>query len=67
MFADVQFEENAHGGASAIGTFVSSESKVRGFYCLVKGEGTFCEWVSLKRMHTMVPQLSKPLSLLRAR
>ena len=42
LFADVQFEENAHGGASAIGTFVSSESKVRGFHCLVKGEGTFC-------------------------
>jgi hypothetical protein len=27
---DVHFEENAHCGASAIGTFVSSESKVRG-------------------------------------
>jgi hypothetical protein len=39
---DVQFEENAQGGDLAIGTFVSSESKVRGYHCLVKEEGTFC-------------------------
>ena len=26
-FIDIQFEENAHGGSSAIGTFVSNESK----------------------------------------
>ena len=27
IVSDVQFEENAHGGSSAIGTFVSSDSK----------------------------------------
>ena len=27
IVSDIQFEENAHGGSSAIGTFVSSESK----------------------------------------
>ncbi len=42
MDVDDQFEENAHGGASAIETVVSSESKVRGYHCLVKEEVTFC-------------------------
>ena len=27
IVSDIQFEENAHGGSSAIGTFVSSDSK----------------------------------------
>ena len=31
MYADIQFEENAHGGSSAIGTFVSSDTRGGGF------------------------------------
>jgi len=31
IVSDIQFEENAHGGSSAIGTFVSSDSKGGGF------------------------------------
>ena len=31
IVSDIQFEENAHGGSSAIGTFVSSETKGGGF------------------------------------
>ena len=31
IVSDIQFEENAHGGTSAIGTFVSAETKGGGF------------------------------------
>ena len=39
IVSDIQFEENAHGGSSAIGTFVSSESKGGGTFSFGGGGG----------------------------
>ena len=39
IVSDVQFEENAHGGSSAIGQFVSSESKGGGSFSFGNGGG----------------------------
>ena len=39
IVSDIQFEENAHGGATAIGTFVSSDSKGGGSFPSTGGSG----------------------------
>jgi len=39
IVSDIQFEENAHGGSSAIGTFVSNETKGGGFSGAAMGGG----------------------------
>ena len=39
IVSDIQFEENTHGGSSAVGTFVSNEQKGGGTFSLGGGGG----------------------------
>merc|ERR1711962_77138 len=79
IVSDIQFEENAHGGSSAIGTFVSSESKGGGTFSFGgggggRGFGNFqgglvreSREITLKNVRRKIEALAHQLSLRRDR
>ena len=67
VYADIQFEENAHGGSSAIGTFVSSDTRGGGFSgtALAGGSGAgFGGMRGIQVRNTHVSLLNATLSTL---
>merc|ERR1719266_230056 len=77
IVSDIQFEENAHGGSSAIGTFVSSESKGGGMFSTGgggRGLGHFqtglireSREITLRNARRKIEALAQQLSLRRDR
>ena len=78
IVSDIQFEENAHGGSSAIGTFVSSDSKGggafhsggiggRGFGHFQGGLVRESREITLKNARRKIEALAHQLSLRRDR
>ncbi|CAB4058849.1 BRF1 [Lepeophtheirus salmonis] len=73
IVSDIQFEENSHGGASAIGTFVSSESKGGtarlgiGGFSPGMGLGRESREITLRNARKKIEALSQQLSLRRDR
>ncbi|XP_023337496.1 transcription factor IIIB 90 kDa subunit isoform X2 [Eurytemora carolleeae] len=65
IVSDIQFEENAHGGSSAIGTFVSSESKggknIGGTF--TAGIGRESREITLKNARKKIVNLAEQLRL----
>ena len=78
IVSDIQFEENAHGGSSAIGTFVSSESKGGASFSFGGGSGRgFAQFqgglvresreITLRNARRKIEALAQQLSLRRDR
>uniref|UniRef100_A0A6M2DIB7 B-related factor 1 n=1 Tax=Xenopsylla cheopis TaxID=163159 RepID=A0A6M2DIB7_XENCH len=65
IVAEVQFEENAHGGSTALGKFVSAESKggATGYGASFVGIGTESREITLRRARQGITQLCQQLHL----